>query len=133
MTVTKLVGPEMGHFKMVDVSLYLLINIKVEDKISKYKSAGVFCGMYFIIHTEKGLFFIFHKASHNNIETSPSAEAPRRVHSGPRERTTHLLEERGEGDGSETRPRTESRRYYFLHTRIYINLKGGVVFYNSYA
>ena len=86
-------------------------------KISKYKSPGVFCGMYFIIHTEKGLFFI----SHNNIETSPSAEAPRRVHSGPRERTTHLLEERGEGDGSETQPRTESRRYYFLHARIYIS------------
>ena len=43
----------------------------------------------------------------SSIMTTP--ESQRRVHSGPKERTKHLLEERGEGDGSEGAPRIDSR------------------------
>jgi len=45
--------------------------------------------------------------SSNSVPTTP--ESQRRVHSGPKERTAHLLEERGEGDGSESIPRMDSR------------------------
>ncbi len=48
----------------------------------------------------------------NNSSSRPgSGETTRRVHSGPKERTSHLLEERGVGDGSESIARVESRRY----------------------
>ena len=37
-------------------------------------------------------------------------ETGRRVHSGPKERTSYLVEERGVGDGREVIPRVCSRR-----------------------
>ena len=42
--------------------------------------------------------------------TGKIPETGRRVHSGPKERTKYLVEERGEGDGSEVMPRVCSRR-----------------------
>ena len=39
----------------------------------------------------------------------PTSVPPRRASSGPKERTRHLLEERGVGDGSEGAPRVDSR------------------------
>ena len=51
-----------------------------------------------------------HRAVHTgSVPTTP--EGSRRVHSGPKERTKGLLEERGVGDGSEAEPRVESRAY----------------------
>ena len=57
--------------------------------------------------------FLVYGASENrgvhsaSVPTTP--EGGRRVHSGPKERTKNLMEERGVGDGSEAEPRVESR------------------------
>ena len=64
---------------------------------------------------EKNVFILVHRISeHRSPHTGSEPATPeggRRVHSGPKERTKNLLEERGVGDGSELAPRVESRRY----------------------
>ena len=66
------------------------------------------------------LYFSVHASSEGNSSSSRpgSGETTRRVHSGPKERTSHLLEERGVGDGSESIARVESRRYGIMEFKL---------------